>query len=755
MEYQVVKKIYEVANGYPIITFFLAEHYKIYEEFNITLQIENLKEYYSILLEGVNLKSLLSIFATNNSFFTESEISSILKDSYVIEAIKEFIEAYPYLFKRILNRISLIHDSFNTYLRHEIKNFPDIKNKVNQFVQNSLLEGKVNFMARLTSFEFSEEFYKEILLIYSQFDKLSVILESTLDYNSLTSFYNQLQKLLEQREGVLDIYHYYSFALIYQMVNRNDLIGYDGLVYQLLIYMNNNLNIEEEVFSSGFLWNIYITLRLQNESTYKKYLSDNRYDSNQIYELYETVNNEQNYFEIRKDKTNYKLTLEKLKDNSIYEFDKQDILIRHMIRVWTNQDQGDIFFEILDKYINNEKSSAVKKLIKIIGEYGIDGRWATRILSSTKYQLSEIGGLGEYNLFYNKKLIDVINERAPNGSFEVAEYVKSFIRLANYEGRYIDIYSVNRLWIMYYNRKDYSVYTLDRALRVFEKLGFVEEIKSIDVIRKVMDQSEKGIRNLLSNYINGKNESFIYKLEEMGMFDDNKFSLDIFTLMPEKINYLDIKHINQKMYELLSYYSYGKTIEYSDIVNPLQSKYSGIIIDRIDYYGYKIFGIDKDEEIEKILTERGIEIIKDIKKEKEKYIPFDYGCIHESDKDYITESGIGYLEVSRYSDGWHSCLPFIDIYSFYNLDEIKENYLKIIHNSMFARVSDSEYIGNWNLLIGHIPEFLEKYNMDINWNKMYEVYKCFLRVSLIYDLDEEKILKEKLPELRPPHVKIN
>ena len=250
-------------------------------------------------------------------------------------------------------------------------------------------------------------------------------------------------------------------------------------------------------------------------------------------------------------------------------------------------------------------------------------------------------------------------------------------------------------------------------------------------------------------------ESFIYKLEEMGMFDDNKFSLDIFTLMPEKINYLDIKHINQKMYELLSYYSYGKTIEYSDIVNPLQSKYSGIIIDRIDYYGYKIFGIDKDEEIEKILTERGIEIIKDIKKEKEKYIPFDYGCIHESDKDYITESGIGYLEVSRYSDGWHSCLPFIDIYSFYNLDEIKENYLKIIHNSMFARVSDSEYIGNWNLLIGHIPEFLEKYNMDINWNKMYEVYKCFLRVSLIYDLDEEKILKEKLPELRPPHVKIN
>lgn len=737
-EYQVVKQIYEVANGYPIITFFLAEHYKIYKEFNITLEIENLNQYYSKLLEGVKLKSLLSIFATNNSFFTESEISSILKDSYMIEAIKEFIGAYPYLFKRILNRISLIHDSFNTYLRHDIKNYPDIKNKVNQFVQDSLLGGKVNFMARLTSFELSEEFYKEILLRYSQFDKLSIILESTLDYNSLTSFYNQLQNLLEQREDVLDIYHYYSFALISQMVNRNGLIGYDGLVYQLLRYMNNNLNIEEEIFSSGILWSTYITLKLQSESTYKKYLSDNRYDSNQIYELYETVNDEQCYFKVRKDTPDHKLTLEKLKDNSIYEFDKQDILIRHIIRVWTNQEQGDMLFEILDNYMNNDSSAAVKKLMKFIKEYDIDGRWSERILSSVKYQLSEIGELGESNLFYNKKLIEIINERAQNGSFEVAEYVKSFIRLANYEKRQIDIYSVNKLWIMYYNRKDYSVSTLDSSLIVFEKLGFVEEIKSIDVIKKVMNQSEKGIRNLLSNYINSKNELFIYNLEQMGMFDDNKFPIDIFNLMPEKINNLNIKYINKRMDELFSYHRYGKNIQYYDIQYPLQSKYSGLIIDMIDYYGYKIFGIVEDEEIEKMIIESGIEFIKDIKEKKEKYIPFDHGCIHESDKDYIIKNGIGYLEVSRYPDGWYSCLPFIDIYSFYNLDEIKEHYLKIIHNSMFARVSVREYIGDWNLLIGHIPEFLEKYNIDINWNKMYEVYKCFLRESLIYDLDENK-----------------
>lgn len=735
-EYHVVKKIYEVSNGYPIITFFLAEHYKIYKEINIILEIKSLSQYYNILLEGVNTKSLLSIFATNNSFFTESEISSILKSSYVVGALKEFIRAYPYLFEIVLNRISLIHDSFNTYLRDELENYFDIKNEVNEFVQDSLLGGKVNFMARLSSFEFSEEFYKKILFKYSQFDKLSIILDSTLDYNSVTAFYNQLQKLLEQREGVLDIYNYYSFALIYQMVTRNDLIGYDGLLYQLLRYMKSNFKIEEEIFSSGILWNTYITLKLQNESIYKKYLSDNQYDSNEVYKLYEIVYDENCYFEVRKDKADYKVTLEKLNDNSIYEFDKQDILIRHLIRVWTNQEQGDMFFDILDDYMNYNIGSSVKKLIDIIKEYDIDERWANRILSSAKYQLSEIGELGEFNLFRDKNLMDVIKEIAPNGSFQVADYVKSFIRLANYEGRNIDIYSINRLWIMYYNRKDYSVSTLDSSLIVFEKFGFIEELKSIDVIRKVMSQSEKGIRNLLSNYINSKNELFIYKLEQWGVFDDNKYSVDIFDLMPEKINNINIKYIDKRMDELFLYHRYGKTIEYYIIEYALKSKYSELIIEMIEYYGYKIFGIIEDEETKKMIIASGIELIEDKKEDKEKYVPFNHGCIHESDKDYIINNGIGYLEVSRYPDGWYSCFPFVDIYSIYNLDEIKANYLKIIHNSMFSRVSDGEYIGNWNFLLGHVPEFLKKYNLDINWNRMYEVYKCFLRESLIYDLDE-------------------
>ncbi|TCK98534.1 hypothetical protein EDC19_0963 [Natranaerovirga hydrolytica] len=738
--YRVVKEIYEVTDGYPIITYFIAEHYIMHKEINIAIEIENLNQYYGVLLEKANPKSLLSIFATNNSFFTESELRTILEESFVVDAIMSFIEVHPYLFKRKLNRVSLIHDSFNTYLRYQLESYPELEDRVNQFVQSSLLSGEVNFMSRLSSFELSKDFYNELLWMYSEVDNFSALLERTLDYNSITSFYNQLQKLLEQREGVLDIYHYYAFSLAYQMANRNDLIGYDGLVYQILVYMNEHVTIEEEIFSTGVLWNTFILLKLKDEASYKRYLADRMYDPNQINELYETFNDEQCYFEKRENKPNYKETLERLQDNDISDFHKQDILIRHMVKVWINQDQEDIYYKILDGYLNNDESIVIYQLSKIVEMQGIESRWSTRILSSVKYQLNELGELGEKNFFYGKSLDDIVREGAPNGSFETVEYAQSFIRLANHKKRQVDIYSVNRVWTMYYNRKDYSVYTLDSALRVFEKFGFLKELKSIDILRKVMNQSEKGIRHLLGSYIAMKDDSLIQKLDQIGAFNDRDFPVDIFDLIPEKINCLDVKYIDQRIYEMLSYHSYGKTIEYRDILNPLRSKYCSRVLDAIDYYGYKIFGMIDDNEIEEMIIEKGIDILKQVNEERD-YIPFEHGCIHEADIKYIHDNQIGYLEVSKYSDVWHSCLPFVDIYSLYNLEEIRMSHLKIIHNTMFARVSNIEYIGNWNLLIGNIPRFLEQYEIDIDWNKMYEVMKWFLRESLICDVDDKEQLE--------------
>jgi hypothetical protein len=99
--------------------------------------------------------------------------------------------------------------------------------------------------------------------------------------------------------------------------------------------------------------------------------------------------------------------------------------------------------------------------------------------------------------------------------------------------------------------------------------------------------------------------------------------------------------------------------------------------------------------------------------------------------------------MAKYTDGWHTCLPLVDLFKIYSKELIQQNHMEILHNAMFARISRLEYIGNWNLLLGNILLFFDIYNIEIDWSEMYSILKWFLRVSLIYDLDEEHCCMSK------------
>ena len=83
----------------------------------------------------------------------------------------------------------------------------------------------------MQAFDFDDEFYEIMLRKYSEFSEFKNLMMSTRDYNSIQSLYNQLQGILEERRGILDIYQYYSFALLYQIANRNELMGDDSMIY--------------------------------------------------------------------------------------------------------------------------------------------------------------------------------------------------------------------------------------------------------------------------------------------------------------------------------------------------------------------------------------------------------------------------------------------------------------------------------------------------------------------------------------------
>lgn len=68
-EYKVQNQIYKITNGYPIITYFIAEDYKLKHVVDINQPIKEIDEYYdSLFINNDKPSSAIGIFATGNCF---------------------------------------------------------------------------------------------------------------------------------------------------------------------------------------------------------------------------------------------------------------------------------------------------------------------------------------------------------------------------------------------------------------------------------------------------------------------------------------------------------------------------------------------------------------------------------------------------------------------------------------------------------------------------------------------------------------
>lgn len=304
------------------------------------------------------------------------------------------------------------------------------------------------------------------------------------------------------------------------------------------------------------------------------------------------------------------------------------------------------------------------------------------------------------------------------------------MKLANYENRNVDIESLVYAWTIYYQHKDYSVYTIDNALIVFENENLIDEDESFEIISRLMEQSEKGISHLLTSYVNKKGGSYIKKLINKGYFSDCNNSICFWELDAVLLECFDKSDISKQLTELLRSHYYSKNIEFRDIANAMQSKYKDMVLDGIEYFEYSIMSPTSDLLAE--LDLRGIKYLADKEKEDTKYIPLNYGCIHEADFAYLKEKKIGYMDVARYTDGWYSCLPYVDVFSMFNKNDIQQAYLSILYEAIYARCPDKTYIGYWHLLIGNVIDFLEKYEVSVDYLKLYSAFINFLDVSLIW-----------------------
>lgn len=728
--FTVQKNIYAKTNGYPIITYFIAEHYQKYGVIdNIIENIQDINNYYESLLSSVDAKSLLCTFATSNSFFTYQELKIFSTSPELFEALSQFMSSRPYLFSIQRNRVALIHDSFNTYLRSVIISYQDKEKDVLNIVKESLLNGEIEYMSRLSYFNFDDEFLSELLIKYTSFDEFENLISNTLDFDSISSFYVQLRLILETKQDFFNIYQYYDFALIYQLTQRTDLVGDDGLVFQILMYINRFANIEERIYSSNIIWNVYLASKCELRQA-KMYLNNLHYSSNQYTDLIDHINEEISFFDRLSKEIDYLNVEKKLDNTSISPYEKNDELQEYLINIYINNKISSPYYKDFKNYIDNIDKTSIICRLKLIG---FDDFLCRYILSKTKSILHGLGYFENDNVYRNRSLESVIDRCAPNGSFSVIPEVQSYIRLANYEKRSIDIFSVNKAWIMYGERKDYSVFTIDDALITFEKKGFIDELKSPIFLEKLMNQSEKGISHLLSSYLNKKSDDYLCTLISSGFFNEEK-KIDIFDLYPTKINCFCEYYISKRMMEIFKYHMHTKSIDYHSLGFVLESKYCDLVLQIISYYGYSIYYFNGDKSIIQKLNDFGIEYTVEETKITN-YIPLEHGCLHREDLEYVWENNIEPCEIAKYTGGWYDCLPYPEAFIKYDTSLIKKIYLNVIHNALFARVIDETYIGNWNLLSGNIIKLLDGCKIDVDWEKLFCSFRNFLKLSLIDDSD--------------------
>jgi len=325
---------------------------------------------------------------------------------------------------------------------------------------------------------------------------------------------------LENYPNLLDIYQYYSFILILLIVERNDLVGYHDIMYQSFLYMDNQGIDEEFIFSNGVYWKLYQYYKYQDPKPYLRFLNERHFSKQEFYKVLEIVEKESNFFNILDEAFDEDEFFKEFGKKDYAEVKKRDNLSEALVRIKINNNPESKYLKIINRFLEHGFDSVVENDVKkICRKWEIREFFGKSIMFKMKYRLSELGEIKTDNIFLEKSLKDIINGIAPQGSFEVHSYVLSYLRLANHGNWSLNINELNQFYTMYYNRKDYTVSNINDALMVFEEKTDLNEMDSFNLIQSVMEQSEKGIRHLLTDYLNEKEPKFIERLLKQGDFN--------------------------------------------------------------------------------------------------------------------------------------------------------------------------------------------------------------------------------------------
>ncbi|TDE29325.1 hypothetical protein E0I61_09185 [Flavobacterium ranwuense] len=735
-DYNTIQKIFTITDGYPILVRYIAEQYRIEGSVPDFEAFDTIDKYYEKIIEGEKGKQALALFLCVRSYLMQSEIDLFL-DAYGAMFVKEFVTEHPYLFELRLNRISMFHDSFITFLRKRNTDYKFILDKVNAVVFALIINGDKRFQSRFSYFDLSKEEKQSIIRKYASIIEFKKLMEGVIDFEAVRDFYFQIREALSTMvPEVLEIRQYYDLSLILNMVSRDHISTLNGFHYTYCRSLFFNGYSIEDITSTRYLFGMFYYLETNDGSLLLNTTSDDNYETSRFFsELQNDAREEIEFFEKHKKPLSVSKIRSLLNDSSNMRYKEIVTYVLEDLFIYTeNRKTFKIWYSGISEYMKGNDWKAVTILEEVTYVLGIDQYALSYILKQAREYLLAIGMLPKKNEFLNMSLKQYIVNHRHDGSFTMWVDILSYMRLALQQERKIDLGSISLFWNKYYIRKDHSLYTLDTALPVFERLGYIEMFDSVCLINKIQIMSEKGYRGLLADYVMEHPPEFIASILED--FHSDNLNISWFLLEPEYINVLPDRIYNIELRNQIRYHRTNNNIPYDEVENLLDSNRLDKFREDLAFHRYSIWIKDKRPEIKKL---KALKIPYNTFKEKD-YVssstPVSYleqGILDSSNKHLIIENGLNPSEVAAFGDGYYAALSDIEIYNIFSKEDLGANIQGMLFNAMTSRLRTIDHFHSLWPFPGNVIKLLYSNEVVDDFEEYFRSFITYLDLSM-FDL---------------------
>ncbi|HNC29771.1 MAG TPA: hypothetical protein PKX08_07200 [Cyclobacteriaceae bacterium] len=732
-DHHVCRKTYEITSGYPILVKYLSDYYKLHRYLPELSALKSVEEYYnSVFDQHVRMKRELTLFLCSRSFYMQSELAFFLGDE-VAQFVTDFVKEYPYLFDQRLNRISLLHDSFNTYLRKQGVNYASRLKMVTQTVVESVLSGETKFLSRIAFFDLTPEIKKRVVLKYASVTFFEKVIKNNIDMEAVQSFYGDIREWLTKLSpDALTLQHYFELSLILNILSRSHTKSHYEFLFTYVRSLLANGFSEEHITSSDYVFAMLYYIKTGNLNLLQNLSSDDLHDTrNFVGNLEREIEKEILFY------NKHKAPLTKNEIDKLLVSDSDHWFREQLARVLENlflfPDRRADFPEltsIILKYIKSEDRDALHLLKRFFKQKGFESSYAYWVLNDAKATLLSLGYVPDQNDYLKLSLQELISKNIRLGSYKLSVEILNYIRLALHNNKPVDISSISLFWTKFYNRKDYSLISIPGILCVFEDknlIGFKESVRLITVIQK---GSEKGHRGLLADYIQQKPINIIKQLFKT--FDMEDLHISWFELTPEYINQLPDIAYNISIRRLVEYHRSSGELDLYEVYSVLHSNRFLELKQDLDFFRLNIRVKEGSKEIP-FLRKNGIRY----QEYKDGYdkLPyssesrFQYGILGEKDLKFIAKKKLTPEQVALFSDGNHSALGEVRLFEVFPKRTIKKSIRSILHSAMIGKAGSLDSFHYMFEFPGSMLRLLRDYKIDVNYNDLFKSFSRILKLS--------------------------